>query len=129
MVGSPYWIAVPEARDQVQPPINQYRKIGFVQTQVAVKLSVSVRRSTKWKPTSFGIPEQPMSEYQALIWGELPDIHSMNSKSSPLVKYAIRELLVALCLEFVSARSQAVWWLYALTLRRTLSLVTTSPTQ
>ena len=37
---------------------------------------------------------------------ELPDIHSMNSKSSPLVKYAIRELLVALCLEFVSVRSQ-----------------------
>ena len=48
---------------------------------------------------------------------ELLDTHSMNSKASPLDKYVIRELLslVALCLEFVSVRSQAVRWLYALT--------------
>ena len=52
------------------------------------------------------------------------DIHRTNSKSSPLDKYANRELLVALCLEFVSVRSQAVRWLYTLTLRRSLSLVT-----
>ena len=61
--------AVPEARHALQPPNNQYRKIGFVQTQVAVKLSVSVRRSTKWKPTTFSVPEQSMSEYQGPIWG------------------------------------------------------------
>ena len=61
--------AVPEPRDADKPANNQYRKIGFVQTQVAVKLSVSVRRSTKWKPTTFSVPEQTMSEYQRLIWG------------------------------------------------------------
>ena len=61
--------AVSHPRNQDKPPINQYRKIGFVQTQVAVKLYVSVRRSTKWKPTTFSVPEQTMSEYQRLIWG------------------------------------------------------------
>ena len=60
--------AVPEPRRPHKPPINQYRKIGFVQTQVAVKLYVSVRRSTKWKPTTFRVPEHTSSEYQRLIW-------------------------------------------------------------